>query len=138
MKKKRNVVGLAVMLGCMSLMTVLASNTWSLSSRTYVKNYHEGGLSDTYVGTVSVYGADWIDIGGRFGYPIYSRITYNVQGDVSSRQVNSTGSDDIKQRVSSITVKDKWNFGSKTTCNYSFGKAARNTNIQPYTVEVSK
>lgn len=137
MKKKRNVIGLSIMLICSFSMAAMASNIWRLSSKTYVENYHEGGLSDTYVGTVSVYGADWIDIGGKFGYPTYSRITYNVQGDVSSKQVNSTGPDDGKQRVSKITVKDKWNFGAKTTCNYSFGKAGRNTNIQPYTVEVS-
>lgn len=138
MKKKRNLIGLAVMTICILGMAVMASNTWSLSSRTYVENYHEGRLSDTYVGTVSVYGADWIDIGGKFGYPTYSRITYDVQGDVSSKQVNSTGPNDAKQRIAKITVKDKWNFGSKTTCKYSFGKASRNTNIRPYAVKVSE
>lgn len=84
--------------------TSYATNHWQLSDRTYVHNEHEGFWSDTYIGTVSVYGKDVLVEGQYFYYPNFSRITYDVQGDISREQVDSYGENDSIQRTSQITV----------------------------------
>ncbi len=109
-----------------------ARSYWPIgtSGKTYVESYHSDSyLADEYKGTVSVYGLEEIIQDGRWYYPTYSRLVYDVQGDITNLQVYSTGETDSKQRIDTVTVKDKWNAGDKTTCKYSFGKSLRS--IQP-------
>lgn len=85
---------------------------------TFVNNIHSGGLSDVYIGEVSVRGADWISENGYSYWPKSSKITYDVQGTISSRIVVAASSSEISTRYSTITVYDNWNFGPKTHAYY--------------------
>ncbi|KSV59873.1 hypothetical protein [Acetivibrio ethanolgignens] len=72
---------------------------------------------------------DVLEQNGYWYYPTYTRLVYNVQGEKTTLQINSQGETDSQQRMDTVTVKDKWNTGEKTTCSYLFGKAKRS--IQP-------
>ncbi len=138
MRKKRILSLILLLLMCSKALSVYASSYWSLSSNTFVQNYHEGYWSDKYIGTVSVYGMDSIFRNNSYWYPTFSYIKYNVQGDTFSEQVNSLGQNDDVQRIKEITVYDRWNTGTSTTCNYDFGLAPRSSSLTAYTIEIGR
>lgn len=80
-----------------------------------ISSEHAGGLSDTYYGKVSIYGKDRKQVGIVWKYPHCCRITYDVQGEITTARIFSNGEKDGVVRTKEVTVKDKWNFGSKTT-----------------------
>lgn len=98
---------------------------FKLTANTYATSYHgDNFFDDTYVGKVSVRGLDrfYTGSGGYIAYPTYSRVTYDVQGNISQKQVNPNGKTDSNIRTASITVKDKWNIGSKTKVYGKYGE----------------
>lgn len=108
--------------------TVNASVTtlFKFSSGTFVTSEHaDNYFADTYIGTAAVRGTDKIYNGSYHPPGIYyftwTRVTYNVQGDFSSTTAYSSGPTDNVSRKSQITVKDKWNFGSKTEVYWNRG-----------------
>lgn len=106
-----------------------------LTPNTYVTSEHgDEFLADIYIGKAYVRGTDWFYSGGMTCYPTWSKVTYNVQGSISTRQVNSLGKEDATVRSTSITVKDKWNFGSKTQVYGNFGSSKAN-NATPRSIE---
>lgn len=137
-KKKGALSILLILLICLPAISGYASNYWSLSSNTFVENYHEGYWSDKYIGTVSVYGKDIILRDNSNWYPTFSYIKYNVQGDITTAQVNSLGQNDDVQRIKEITVYDRWNAGPETTCNYDFGLARRSSGFSSYTINFGR
>mgnify|MGYP003518062085 CR=1 FL=1 len=123
---KIRVVLLSFILICMYAVPSMALTSYlvNLTGNTYVKSYHaDNYFADTYTGTVSVRGAD------RFYdprslttcWPGWTRITYDVQGNISQKQINSTGSSDKTTRTATITVEDKWNIGPKTNVYGNYG-----------------
>lgn len=82
-------------------------------------------FADTYYGTASVRGADRVKINHMIYYYNWTRIVYNVQGDIYSTTAPSYGKDNPNQVIRTITVKDKWNFGSKTTATAEASKKLR-------------
>ncbi|MCM3741607.1 hypothetical protein M3210_15240 [Oceanobacillus luteolus] len=104
--------------------SVSASTTtlWRHSSNTYVTSYHpDNYFSDYYKGTASVIGTDRISQGNHTYSFAWTRITYDVQGDVSSKTANSRSSTDNVRRSTILEVYDKWNNGSKTKAYYNYG-----------------
>lgn len=98
------------------------STLFRLTEDTYATSEHaDDFFADEYIGRVSVRGKDRFYTGLYTAYPTYSKVTYDVQGDISSKQVDSTGKNDDKVRTGSITVKDKWNLGSKTKVYGNYG-----------------
>lgn len=70
-------------------------------------------------------------------YPTWCRITYDVQGEISSKQVDSYGKDNQSTYKSSITVQDPWNIGSKTKVFGNYGTGYVN-NAQITSLDASK
>lgn len=138
-QKRRRMIAALLVMCCIPTMTALAGTTWwGYTEYTYVSTYHSDFyLSDTYTGTVSVRGADWIGELPNFHWPMYSRIKYDVQGNIFTTEVNSKNERDEVQRMDTITVKDIWNFGSATTCTYKIGISLRDPKVQPYKEESS-
>ncbi|MFQ9510027.1 MAG: hypothetical protein ACLRZ7_03695 [Lachnospiraceae bacterium] len=102
------------------------------TSSTYVTSEHDDFyFADTYIGTVSVKGTDRHYNGRYTEYPASSRITYNVQGDITRGEIFSEGSGDSLVRKKTITVRDKWNFGPVTTVVGSIGGQFF-SNVGPY------
>lgn len=100
------------------------------SSNTYVTSEHgDSYWADTYTGTVSIKGTDRKYNGSRYLYPVFSRITYNVQGDITKKQVNSRGGDDNVRKIATVIVKDKWNFGAKTKALANISGAIYNGSV---------
>lgn len=88
---------------------------WRATSTTYVTSEHgDDYFADTYYGTASVRGADRVKINHMVYYYEWTRIVYDVQGDIYSTTAHSYGKDNTNQVIRTITVKDKWNFGPKT------------------------
>lgn len=111
---KTTIVSL-LLLGSISGISAKVSDLARVSKDTYVTSEHgDNYFADTYYGTVSVKGKDRFFNGTYTAYPTFSRITYDVQGTTYQKQVNSTGKTDATVRTGKITVKDKWNIGSKT------------------------
>ena len=97
---------------------------WTGSDASYVESEHGDSFwADTYYGTVSVRGSDRVINKGRYCYFSEVRLTYNVQGKISSVSVRPISKNSNKQVVKHITVKDKWNTGPKTTAKYSVSYA---------------
>lgn len=120
-KKSAIALSLALLVPC----TALASTTtiFQISSYTYATSTHgDEETADTYYGTVSIRGADRVVIGNDVCYPVRSNLYYNVQGRLYEVHVSSQGKNDKVQRTNSITVKDLWNLGPKTTVwgNYDY------------------
>ena len=82
------------------------------SSNTYATSDHIN--IDTYVGVASVYGLDRRLTDNVWHYPAITRVTYNVQGNISRAEAYATGNTDSVGRKKSITVKDIWNYGPVT------------------------
>ncbi|MET3617894.1 hypothetical protein ABID14_001529 [Peptoniphilus olsenii] len=66
---------------------------WRASDYTFVKSEHgDNFLADTYIGTASVRGRDrGVSSDGRNIYYTWTRITYDVQGDIQSATAESGG-----------------------------------------------
>lgn len=92
------------------------------SEHTYVSSYHpDNYFADEYVGTASVRGTDRVVRNQEtYGFA-WTRITYDVQGEVSSKTAISGSNTDNVTRKVTLTVYDKWNFGTKTKAYYSVG-----------------
>lgn len=98
-----------------------ASYLWKHSSSTYVESVHIGYWSDEYTGTTSVKGTDRLGKSDGTWSFAWTKITYDVQGDVTTWTSNSTSSNDSVRRYKTQIVYDKWNNSSKTTVNYNYG-----------------
>lgn len=116
-KKRKRAWCAVAMLAFSISMTAFAKTTIldSISDKTFISSEHSGGLSATYHGKVSIYGKDRKQVGIVWKYPHCCRITYDVQGDITTESILSKGEKDGVVRTKEVTVKDKWNFGSKTT-----------------------
>ncbi len=102
---------------------------WRISDETYITSEHgDEWWADTYYGVVSVRGTDrfWQD--GKNRYVVWARLTYDVQGKKSSITAYSKGKNNPEIVVKKITVKDKWNFGTKTKAMYSVRAAVADGN----------
>ena len=113
--------------------TAYASNYWywqgDSSSDTFAHNIHEGYWNDEYIAKVSVRGSEtYYGSGGKYWYPVSSRLTYNMQGHVTRVEIGSNGPMDNTVRKRTTTVMDKWNAGAETKCNYYFQEGI-NTSI---------
>ena len=83
------------------------------SSKTYVKNEHDGGWSDTYYGHLGIKGAErYGEMGEK--YPSFSRITYVLNGENHRYYLYSKGETDTVARTKTVTFKDNWDFGPVT------------------------
>ncbi|MFM1564728.1 hypothetical protein [Helcococcus ovis] len=97
---------------------------WQATSTTYVKSEHpDHFFADTYYGTASVRGADRVKENHVIYCYNWTKITYDVQGDKYSTTANSYGKDNTNQVVREITVKDKWNYGTKTGVYYDYSES---------------
>lgn len=95
-----------------------------LTPNTYVTSTHPDNYSaDKYTGYLSIRGADRFVYGNIVAYPTWVRITYNVQGKITTKQVNSSGPYDATVRTGSVVVNDYWNIGPKTQVYGNFGYA---------------
>lgn len=95
---------------------------WRHSSYTYVTSYHPANyFSDYYKGIASVRGLDRIARGNRYYGMAWTRITYDIQGNVSSKTAKSTSNSDKTRRQVVLEAYDKWNVGSKTKALYNYG-----------------
>lgn len=110
---------------------------FAYTSTTYIKQTHDDGMyADEYFGEVSVRGADWIIDLGYFKYPVSSNITWDVQGDIEKLTISSRGENDSITRTLKKTVRDKWNFGSKTSMKYNIPLLKRNTSLRPNSEDI--
>lgn len=72
----------------------------------------------------------------QFGYGVYyiwTKITYDVQGDKSYVIAYSGGKNDSTVVKRNITVKDKWNFGDTTKVYYDYD--TRYVDLKPGPIE---
>ena len=53
-------------------------------------------------------------------YYLWTRITYDVQGEETSATAYSLGPYSSKQVISTVMAYDKWNLGPKTRALYNF------------------
>lgn len=98
---------------------------WRVTSTTYVTSEHaDDYLADTYYGTASVRGADRVKKNNMIYYYNWTRIVYDVQGEIYSTTAPSYGKDHPNQVIRTITVKDKWNDGPKTI---AYAEASKST-----------
>ena len=136
LKKLRDISLISLMLMLSLTITLFAKTSYlvKISNKTYVSSYHpDDFFADQYYGTVSVLGTDRFYEARHLSYPTYTKITYDVQGKITSCEVKSTGKNDTKVRTDKITVKDKWNLGSKTKVYGNYGyRFASNQIIDPY------
>lgn len=133
-KRKGSIIAFVSMffLGSILCISAKVSELARVGQNTFVTSDHaDNFLADTYYGFVSVKGTEWFYNGSYTAYPSFSRITYDVQGTKYQKQVNSTGKTDSTVRTGNITVKDKWNFGSKTKVYANIG-AGFASNAMPY------
>lgn len=128
---------------CLLLASIIAVNAATLkkyTEYTYVNSSHPDYF--TYVGEVSVRGADWIRPGGtQWYFPLFSKVTYRVPGDYDQYvQVVSSGPDDMIVRKDSIVVKDTLNpWANKTQVFWKIGIRVRDINPgdpEPYNINV--
>ncbi len=113
---------------------------WQISDTTYATSEHgDSYWADTYYGEVSVRGADrFIGSDGRNRYVRWVKITYDVQGKMSSAISYSRGKFDEVQRKEQITVKDVWNNGPVTKVYYDFSSAVADGHIAGYSNDGSE
>lgn len=110
------------------------TNLVYVSANTYVTSDHaDDYFADIYYGEVSVRGADRFTVGKEICYPKWTRITYNVQGKVTTLQTDSNGMNDTVTRKKNVTVRDEWNNGLKTQVygNYGYGNTGYIINQSP-------
>lgn len=95
---------------------------WKFSDGTYVSTEHGGFFADTYYGTASVRGTDrtYNSQYGNRAYFLWTKITYDVQGDITSTTAYSGGPNNSSDVVKKITAKDKWNDEKKTIAYYDY------------------
>lgn len=132
-KRKHTKIAIVSMLLFGSIISISAkvSEIARVSNDTYVISEHaDNYLADKYYGTVSVKGKDRFYNGTYTAYPTFSRITYDVQGTIYQKQVNSNSKTDATVRKGEITVQDKWNIGSKTKVYGNIGNGFV-SNAQP-------
>lgn len=107
---------------------------WWVSSGTYVSTYHADNYwADTYYGTASVRGTDrtYDYKKGYKSYYVWTKITYDVQGDIYYAKAYSRGKKDSVARVDKVTAYDKWNDGEKTRALYNYQTAFVDTKPGP-------
>lgn len=118
---KMGILGVVISLVLSTQSFAAIQTLWRATSTTYVTTEHgDGYFADKYYGTASVRGADRVIIQGRNRYFIWTRITYDVQGDIYSVTAYSGSKNNTKQVVKHITVPDKWNLGKKTRAYYNY------------------
>lgn len=128
---------LSGLLACLiTPVTSKAAETYlvDISGSTYVKSNHaDNYTADIYYGEVSVRGADRFTIGKEICYPKWTRITYDVQGKITTLQTDSSGMNDSVTRKKNVTVRDDWNNGPKTQVygNYGYGNTGYIINQNP-------
>lgn len=123
------------LIGATNTVSAKVSTLFKLTSNTYATSEHgDSYFADTYYGKVSVRGADRFYTGSYTAYPTYSQITYDVQGDKTVKKVSSKSKSDTTARKGSVTVKDKWNIGSKTKVYGKYGSGFV-SNDAPYSLE---
>ncbi len=117
-----------IVLSILSLMiftTSVSAATTTLfrhSASTYVTSYHpDDYFSDYYKGIASVRGADRTVSGSATYSFAWTRITYDVQGSVSSETAYSSSSTDSTTRKKTLEVYDQWDTGSETRAYYNYG-----------------
>ncbi|MDO5716300.1 MAG: hypothetical protein Q4Q17_00730 [Tissierellia bacterium] len=94
---------------------------WRASDYTYVSSEHKDGLSFPYYGVASVKGTDrGVDDYGQLIYYSSTKITYDVQGDISFARARSKNEHDSRQVIKELTAYDKPNNGPKTRAYYSY------------------
>ena len=95
---------------------------WRATNTTYVTSEHDDNFwADTYYGEASVRGADrGLNSDNRNVYYKWTKITYDVQGEIYSKTAYSNGKYDTNQVIERITVKDKQNIGPKTKAYYNY------------------
>lgn len=92
---------------------------WTGTTNSWVSSEHgDNYFADKYIGRVSVRGSERFE-GSKFIQ--WTRVTYDVQGDLSSRTISSMNPSDSVTRQASIEVSDKWNLGAKTVVRYKYG-----------------
>lgn len=140
-KKLRKMLSISMltMLMMLSVKTTVFAGLeylWQVSDATYVSTEHaDGYFAYTYYGTASVRGTDR-GYDNKTGYGVYyvwTKITYNVQGNYSSATAYSGGKNDSSQVVEKITVEDEWNNGPKTIAYYDYDTAY--VNVTPGPIE---
>lgn len=133
---KKNLLTVSVMLLLFSISTVLGARLFTWAPNTYVDSSHP--TIDRYDGVVSVKGTDWAASNGYFRYPCWTRLTYNVQGQVTVLEVKSLGQSDANARVQKKSVYDQWNFGSETTAQYNYETKQAETDLRPQSLVINK
>lgn len=123
--KKNYTVFLLVLILMLSLTTTAFGSIktlWKVTSNTYVSSEHgDNFFADTYYGIAAVRGTDRsLNSSYRNVYYKWTKITYDVQGDIYSTTAYSANKNDSTKVVENITVKDKWNFGPQTKVYYNY------------------
>ncbi len=119
-----------------TLLTINISAGWvtlfEYTPNTRVWYYHgDGLLADQYDGYARVRGADWRKVGNIWNYYTWTRITFDVQGDISSATAYSGGQSNTTAVQRTVTAKDKWNFGPKTKALYNYGMSQVTGGVYP-------
>ena len=110
-----------------------AETLWRASNQTYVKSYHPSEyFADKYYGEASVKGSDRTFTPTVAYYYLWTRISYDVQGDIKRAYAYSQGPNSNFQDKANITVKDKWNLGPKTKSYYAYSRRPVEINVTPY------
>lgn len=118
---KMGILGVVISLVLSTQSFAAVKTLWRATKTTYVNTEHgDGYFADKYYGTASVRGADRVILQGRNRYFIWTRITYDVQGDISSATAKSGSKNNTNQVVKHVTAYDKWNIGPKTRALYNY------------------
>lgn len=118
---KMGILGVVISLVLSTQSFAAVQTLWRATATTYVTSEHgDGYFAYKYYGTASVRGADRAIYRGRNCYFIWTRITYDVQGDISSATAKSRSKNNTKQVVEHVTAYDKLNNGKKTRALYNF------------------
>lgn len=127
----------ATALGFILLISGSTSNAetlWKATNYTYVKSYHPSEwYADKYYGEASVKGSDRTRTTNAYYYYLWTRISYDVQGNIRRAYAYSQGPNSNFQAKTNIVAKDLWNLSPvKTKAYYAYDRRPIPMNITPY------